>query len=175
MRLFIAIYLDDKILAHLASIQCTFKKYGKCPPKENLHLTLKFLGEVKDPQDIITALQEVTLQPFDLSLSHIDSFETGYHGTIIWVTFAESKELILLKKKIDHAIPALKDDHPFKAHITLVRAGLADKKELQNDLKNTTVEPLQMIVRSFSLVKSELLPGGSKYTTLATFSLLEEQ
>lgn len=173
MRLFIAIQLEEQILDELVTAQNVLKKCGRCTPKENLHLTLKFLGEVNDPERIISALKEVNTCSFDLSILHLGSFETGYRGTIVWAAFAESKELLLLKNRIDAAIPSFKDDHPFKEHITIVRASAVNKQELQQDIKRVNIVPAKMKVTSFSLVKSELLSGGSKHTTLAHFALSE--
>ena len=74
MRLFIAIQFDEQILQELTHYQTTLKSNGvtgNFSRKENLHITLAFIGEYGDPDDVLDAMEEVTFRPFDIDLDGV--------------------------------------------------------------------------------------------------------
>ena len=81
MRTFIAIELEEKIKELLSKIQAELKKSGediKWVNPHNVHLTLKFLGEIEEPKipKIIQLLKEAaaTLKPFTIEIKDIGGF-----------------------------------------------------------------------------------------------------
>ena len=78
MRLFIAILLDENIKDALLETQREFRSFGltgSYSPEENLHLTLSFIGEYDDPEEIMRAMEEARFDPFRLTLGG-----TGFFG-----------------------------------------------------------------------------------------------
>ena len=68
MRLFIAIRLDNKLLGALSRYQGDLKKLGVMghyTPRENMHITLAFIGEYNDPNAVLEAMEKVEFIPFD--------------------------------------------------------------------------------------------------------------
>ena len=69
MRLFIAIRFDNKILDALSRFQASLKKLGvtvRFTPRENLHLTLAFIGEIDDPEAVLEAMEQVEFRPMEI-------------------------------------------------------------------------------------------------------------
>ena len=65
MRLFIAICFDDNMLDSLAEIQDDLRRCGvkgSYTPRENLHMTLAFIGEYDDPEQVVEVMQKVPLR-----------------------------------------------------------------------------------------------------------------
>jgi 2'-5' RNA ligase len=173
MRLFFSLFLSDEIIDELLHVQDQFRKYGvmRCSTRENLHITLKFFEDA-EPDLIEQVVQHVKFKPFSLTLFHLGSFDTNSQGSVLWVTFHESKELTSLKKDIDNALPYYKDDHPFKSHVTLARiSSFKNKTGYQEEIRRIKLPQLQMTVTSFNLMKSELGSGLPKYQVVKTFPL----
>ncbi len=82
MRLFIAIQFNDEILEALNELQDDLRDRGMeghYSPVENLHLTLAFIGEYGDPEEVLDALEESDFRPLSISLEGVGSF-----GDIFW-------------------------------------------------------------------------------------------
>ncbi len=91
MRLFIAIQFPDRLKKALAYLQqdmrdCGMK--GNYTKEENFHLTLAFIGEHKDPESVMQALENVSYEPFSIELEGF-----GSYGDLYWAGIKESEEL----------------------------------------------------------------------------------
>ncbi len=181
MRAFIAIELPDELIEKLGVIQDkliekSFKTGDISWPKpENIHLTLKFLGDI-DPEkveEIQTALQKAAedIPPFQLSAGGIGAFPDLKAPRIIWVGIKESEGLARLQKNIDARLVESgfeKENRPFQPHLTLCRikshsAGRTIGKAAEAlDHGGDTVFKIE----TFVLFKSELSPKGAKYSAL---------
>ncbi|MBP3277766.1 MAG: RNA 2',3'-cyclic phosphodiesterase, partial [Butyrivibrio sp.] len=78
MRLFIAICFDDNMLNSLVEIQDDLIRSGgrgNYTPRENLHMTLAFIGEYDDPEQIEEVMKNVTLRSFSVKLSGYQPFK----------------------------------------------------------------------------------------------------
>lgn len=83
MRLFIAIQFDDEILDALTDFQNDLKAQGvtgNYMKRENLHITLAFVGEYGNPDDVLEAMEQVDFRPLDIALDGVGSF-----GELFWV------------------------------------------------------------------------------------------
>ena len=83
MRLFIAIQFEEKILDALNDFQDDLKEKGvtgNYTRRENLHITLAFIGEYGNPHDVLEAMEQVGFRPFDIALDGVGSF-----GDLFWV------------------------------------------------------------------------------------------
>lgn len=179
MRTFIAIELSTTIRDSLAQIQSHLKYAGadvKWVEKNNIHLTLKFLGEVDEARcaNVKSALDEIAAgsKPFEISLKDIGAFPNIDYPRVIWVGLDKgAKESTELAVKIDDALSKLgfqKETRPFAAHLTLGRVRSPKNKQALKDkitgyeLRVTGYEK----VVSVYLFQSTLTPKGSIYTKL---------
>ena len=77
MRLFIAINLNDDFQKTLTEMQNDLRSQHVCgnyTPIENLHITLAFIGEYPDLEDVMDALAGIDFEPFDISLDGFGNF-----------------------------------------------------------------------------------------------------
>lgn len=187
IRSFIAINLDSKIIEYLSSLTNDLNIGGeskiKWVKKNNLHITIKFLGYISPEQlDLINSgLKEIINQhnPFLIRLSpDIGIFPTYKIPRIIWVGIKEganelkelynSIEIILFKKGFP------RENKVFSGHITIGRVKyIKDKNNLINFLKNMHVECLSQEVKSIDLMGSKLTPNGPIYNIIDKFPLLK--
>jgi 2'-5' RNA ligase len=147
-------------------------------PAHNIHLTLKFLGDVS-PANIEmltqTLIQEADQQPeFDIRISGIGSFPTSRRPRVIWIGLHAPAVLNALQRSIESSAARLgyaPEERPFSPHLTIgrVRQNLpaAGLQKIRNALERTKVGDLGSArVASVHLFKSDLQPGGSVYTKL---------
>ena len=137
MRTFIAIELSEEIKATLAQVQSHLKYSGadvKWVEPTNIHLTMKFLGEIdeKTRENVQSILDEIakTTKPFEISLKDVGAFPKIEFPRIIWVGLGKgAKESTELANNIDVALSTEigfdKDTRDFVSHLTIgrVRSG----------------------------------------------------
>ncbi len=122
MRLFIAMQFDDVILEALTGLQESLRAQrvtGNYTSRENLHLTLAFIGDYDDPEAVLEAIERADFRPMDLALDGVGCF-----GDLFWVGLAENKALYAYVKRLrrelaEAGIPF--DRKYFSPHITLIR------------------------------------------------------
>ncbi len=169
MRLFIAIkvYPTEMLLNMLNEL----KKYGKTVESENIHLTLKFLGEVENESKIIGELEKVQAGKFTMKLKGIGAFPNERRARVIFVTAGPEKSLANLSEQVDNFTSAIKRDHPFAPHVTVLRAKQPlDIKGLMESNKEKEFGTQE--INYFSLFKSTLTPNGPIYEELKKFQLM---
>lgn len=178
IRSFIAIELTPEIQQELARAQTRLKTAGadvKWVNPENIHLTLKFLGETS--ADILEEVKQVlnTLaprySPFELSINHLGAFPNKEHPRVLWVGIAEKNSpLLRTVQELEERLLNLgffKETRPFAAHLTLGRVRSPQHhKQLQQLLQTTTVTPKVMRATGITLFQSTLTPQGAVYQPL---------
>lgn len=145
---------------------------------KNLHLTVKFLGDVPDAQiaEVCRAAEETArgIAPWDLELSGVGAFPHLGRPTTLWIGCAAGRtELTNLAGQLDAALETLgfpPESRPFSAHLTFGRikrasAGLPALKTLlqantQEAFGSTRIDRLIVFA-------SDLKPAGPVYTPLA--------
>jgi 2'-5' RNA ligase len=125
LRLFVGIPLPSQLRSELAAL-CAGLPGAKWVPAENLHLSLRFIGEVgrADAEDLHHALQRVQIQPFAMSVGGIGCFETGGRVRVLWAGVRKEEQLQRLQEKVESAVVRCghqPDRRKFRAHITLAR------------------------------------------------------
>ncbi|MBQ5565256.1 MAG: RNA 2',3'-cyclic phosphodiesterase, partial [Clostridia bacterium] len=103
MRLFIAVKFEQNIIDELTSIQNALRTLnfkGRYSSVENLHLTLAFIGEYQNPDDVINAMEKIQCKQFDISLSGY----LGNFGNLIWAGMERTPELDSYAKKLRYAL-----------------------------------------------------------------------
>lgn len=180
MRCFIAIELDDQTRNILANIQEKLKGKdikGKYTRIDNLHLTLKFLGEIDRSVyfDIRNLIKKVSVNRklFVLELDRLGKFDKG-SKKIVWAGLLDNKNLINLFRDIEselEEIMLLKKDNYYIPHITLIREATL----IWNDISNIEIQeklghPFK--ASGISLMESTRVDGKLTYVRRAFESFI---
>ena len=176
MRLFIAITLPEDVQDRIAGLANGLPGARWVHP-DNLHLTLRFLGEIDGGQaaDIDTALTELHLPGFDLSLAGVSHFGEGRKLRQLWVGVDPNPQLSRLQSKIESAVVRAglsPERRKFKAHVTLARFKSNPGAKLQDFLSHHALFRLApFAVESFTLYSSFLSHEGAIYRAEAEYPL----
>jgi len=183
MRCFIALdmpeAIKDSIGAIIEKIMVSARGVRWVPPL-NLHMTLKFLGEVNEESvpAIKAALSEVAVRsaPFSVTVRGAGAFPNPKHPNILWIGMEGPEELKMLYRGIDDAMSGLgfkRENRDFSPHITIGR--VKDKKGIEpviKELDNFRDASFGSVeVREVLLMKSELKQAGAEYSKVAVFKL----
>ena len=166
MRLFIAIQLNQKMKQLVSDVQDTFRWQqvkGNYTPEENLHITLAFIGEYGDPDEILELMQKVSFKSFSITMDKVGCFDELW-----WTGLEESSELEALVKNIRHVLADAGipyDKKKFKAHVTFLR-----KPVYANGIRisHMSIDPASMQVSRISLMRSTRGKNGMIYTELGS-------
>jgi len=177
MRCFVAIEIPEEVKSYLYELQrmLSHGSFAKVTwvHKKNLHVTLKFLGEVPEHKvdAVKSALSSVKFSSFSLRLKGIGFFPNEKKPRVIWVGLEPDFQLIALQQKIDEALLSLfPAEQHFEAHLTIGRIKFVKKKEeFLALLKKICIKLLEFKVSSFKLMKSELTREGPIYSLLEEF------
>lgn len=171
MRLFIAADIPDWIKRKIGEAQRELPSDGiTLVETRNLHITLKFLGEVnpKNIQKIDNGLRAVEHGKFGAKIEGVGAFPDENYVRVVWAG-CESRELAKLAKKINEALQEFPAEE-FTGHITIAR--VRKKIGLKNFFeKYRSVQFGGFKVEKFSLMGSELSPSGPKYSVIGEYEL----
>ncbi|HLD41386.1 MAG TPA: RNA 2',3'-cyclic phosphodiesterase [Candidatus Omnitrophota bacterium] len=183
MRLFIAVDLNSQNRDALAKLQTRLKKADtdvKWIEPKNIHLTLKFLGEVTEENipKIISAIKESIqgIQPFSLEIINLGVFPSLEYPRVIWAGIEKGKEdLKKLAERVEAAMLKLKfpkEKRGFSEHLTLGRVRSSkNKNNLIQQLSQTSFPTLRQDIAAVILYQSTLTPQGPIYEKLGEASL----
>ena len=172
MRCFIGIDLPIVAIKEIQKIQKKLEPNftGRLTASENLHLTIKFLGEIeKDAiNDVKKKLSSITPPPFELILKDVGVFSQKFIK-IIWVKVSD----VPLQPLVDNSLKDIfKLENRFMGHITIARVrSLADKKSFLQLINVTTVNEVSFMVKDFYLKESILTPDGPIYKDIDRYKL----
>jgi RNA 2',3'-cyclic 3'-phosphodiesterase len=185
LRVFIAIGLPEKIVSKLGALQQALTAYGlkiRWSRPENIHLTLKFLGDVAGSriQEIQAAVVDAVkgTGPMTLSVKGIGVFPGVKRPRVLWAGISgQTDALQRLQENLDRHLVALgfeAETRRYTGHLTLgrVKEGRQDATRFASALEEfseTASEPFT--VDAVSLYQSRLLPSGPVYTRLFTAGL----
>ncbi len=173
MRLFVAVDLDGNIREKIWKFSTSFSgiRGMKIVEKENLHITLIFLGEVAESllPKIEEALSRVKFQKFDILLSGVGFFPSQKFPRVVWVDVKEGSDK--LKELADSVSRELKKlsfrrDKEFVAHVTIARIKRKIPEIVNLLAEARTMEFGRMTVKEFKLKQSILRPQGPIYKDL---------
>jgi len=174
MRTFISIDIPENIKKEIKKIQDNLPEFiGKKTEFENLHLTLKFLGEIDEDkiEQIKEKLNEVKLNQFETEIDEIGVFSEKF-VRIVWLHL---KGCSSLQKEIDNKLKGLFDkEFRFMSHLTIARIKKCDKKKFLEDLNKIKIPLIKFNVDKFKLKKSTLTKKQAIYETINEFNLSGE-
>ncbi len=169
MRTFIAIEIPEHIKKEIVKIQDELPVFnGKKTEYENLHLTLKFLGEVdeKKIEEIKKRLKKVKMNSFEAEINNIGVFS----DRIIWIGIRNCDEL---QKEIDEKLSELfEKERRFMGHLTIARIkDFKDRKKFSEEMKKIKIPEMNFMVENFCLKKSKLTRNGPTYEDIEIYPL----
>jgi len=178
VRSFISIDLEDQqILSRIASILSSLQSLGgdlKPVERENIHLTLKFLGNVTAPRlgEVKSSLQQLLFSAFTAEIKGAGAFPNLNHMNVIWVGVNEGwSQVEQIYEQVEKLLSSLgfrRENRPFSPHITVarVRSG-RNRDEIANFLRRLGHATFGKInVNKVRLKQSILSSSGPKYSTL---------
>ena len=172
MRIFIAVDFPENIKKEIARIQEKLPEFqGKITEKENLHLTLKFLGETDEKAlgEVKKRLSEIRLKSFEAEISSIGYFSEKFLR-IIWLGISGCNEL---QKQIDNKLEGLfGKEERFMGHLTIARIkNVKGKQKFIEELKKIKVPSMKFRINAFCLKQSVLTSEKPLYKNLGVYSL----
>jgi len=182
VRVFIAVELSEEQRENLESLKKKIRSTGaniKFVEKENLHVTMLFLGEISE-NDLKTVEEECVkavegLSPFGLSLHGVSAFPGEQYIKIVWAGVKDGAEdLVKIKENLDKNVSiGMKDMRKFAPHITIGRVrDVEDKKKFLSLLdKFKKTEFGKTLVKGIKVKKSTLTPEGPVYEDVCSINL----
>ncbi len=179
MRLFTAVCFDERTKDRLCGTMQNLKKHltsGNFTTRDNLHLTLVFIGETSREKDIRRAMDQVSSDKFELCLGGLGSFRRD-RGRIYWIGVRMSKTLDSIQHQLTQALREDRfpiEERPYKPHLTLARDAKPEEA-FQEKLFSETMPEIRLKVSKISLMKSERIAGKLVYTEIYAKSLKPQE
>ena len=178
MRLFVAIALPEDLRERLTGLQQGVPAARWVDP-DNLHLTLRFIGEADSVQahDLDAALTQLRAARFAVTLAGVNCFGQGRKSRALWVGVEPAPELGRLQRKVEQAALAAgfaPEGRKYKAHVTLARFKGDPGHRLHDYLAyHARFHGEAFEAREFVLYSSILSQGGAIYTPVIAYSLAD--
>lgn len=169
-RLFLALWPDAELCKKLYALGGELLAHGRGRriSRENLHLTLAFLGTVEPERQVCLAREISAVQAPDFTLT-LDQAGCWPRKGILWAGGTPPDGLLALVRALHQRLAGCgfePDMRPFQAHVTLAR----DVRGVRLR-RDQAAGPLVWPVRQFSMVASQTPPEGARYEVLRTWEL----
>lgn len=181
-RLFLALNIPDSIKQEIIdfrnSIIPTFEEY-KWEPPEKYHITLKFIGNVRDSSVQKFKEKLVFLENYKSFTCHYSKFGFFYADElpkILWLGLSIDNDIFTFVKKINNELSALyikPERRNFRPHLTIMRVKKKLSQDFINSFESFKLPDTEFVADNISLIKSELHPAGSRYTEIHRYKLLD--
>ena len=142
---------------------------------EDLHITLRFIGEVEEPamEDVAAEAAAIRFDPFAVTLSGAGHFERRGRVSAVWLGVEPNPALAALRDRIEAAIVRAgqpPEGRRFRPHVTVARLNQARPGGVRDWLAaNTLFRAVPFTVASFALFSSTLGRSGPSYTAECRF------
>jgi 2'-5' RNA ligase len=176
IRLFVGIALPEELRLRLAVLGQGVPG-ARWLPVDNLHLTVRFIGEVDGgvAEDVADAMLDLIVPPFEIELAGVGQFDNRGQPRVLWVGVVPQALLTRLHGKIDIALQRLglpPDRRKFHPHVTLARLDDSPLTRVTAFLAaHAQFRSGPVPVRQFTLFSSKLGRGGAVYTHEADYEL----
>ncbi len=182
LRTFIAIPLPETIRAKVEKLLSDLRKTDaavRWVPACNLHLTLKFLGDVEEArlEDLFVAIRKATegIEPFGITLKGLGAFPNIRQPRMLWIGMDVPEAMQRLYENIGEELSRLhfpKETRRFSPHLTIGRVKAERGTErLMSVVERTNFGPETVSVARIVAMKSDLRPTGAVYSALEKFAL----
>lgn len=186
IRLFVALKIPDDVINKIIQYrnEAAFSNQNlNWENKEKLHLTLKFIGNVRE--ELTDKINDALLftenfNSIKFSFTKFGFFFRDNYPKILWLGLSNNDELIMLVEKIEGKLEPLgiqSEKRTFKPHLTLLRIKNKLDNNFINSFENFKLPNLNFVSNEISLIKSELFSDTSRYTEIKKYKLkdLEEK
>ncbi len=171
-RVFISIAVSDEVIKEVARMQEQLKKslqfVGKSIELENMHLTLKFLGEIDEDtlEKVKIRLRTLQFEPLKLKLGHVGAFSYKNMPRIIWIKVLG--DVAKIQKQVDEVLKDLfKPEEKFMSHLTIARVKyIKDLKYAKEYIRHLKLPQISWTENKIQLKESVLKLNGPIYTNL---------
>ena len=186
-RVFIAINLPENIKKKLTDYQLKWPELPcRWTKKENLHITLAFLGYLTDEElfEVCKITKEVALrhEPFFINLNKILYGPPKKPPRMIWIEGEGSKELGKLQKNLENTLSSAQaltkadieqETRPYTSHITMGRLKQWEFMQIEIEERPEVNEDVSFNfeVKSIEIMESRLKRGGPDYSILESCPL----
>ena len=176
MRLFVALELPPETRSRLTRLAISLPGVRWLPP-ENLHLTLRFLGEMPThrAEELDDALAALRGRRFTLQLAGVGVFEKAGRPQALWAGVERSPQLDHLQAKVETAVQRVKfepERRRFSPHVTLARLDNAPPHKLAEWMQaHNLLRADPVAVEHFTLFSSQLGRDGAVYTPEVEYPL----
>lgn len=181
IRCFVAVEIEDGIRARLAEIQAELRASGapvRWSPAENLHVTLKFLGDIDESAVgqacIIVQSVAADCGAFALEFTGLGAFPNLRRPRVVFVHAHDpSGALAQMAERLDREMTAVgvaPEGRPFRSHLTLGRMKGSSHMAALTRAMDRQTDPSygRQTVEQIVLMRSELRPSGAVYSRLCT-------
>lgn len=183
MRTFVAAPVSETILAAARDLQQWISRGGhnlRFVAPENLHFTLKFLGEIteEDARRLGSALAVLNQEfpPFPISVGSLGGFPDLRHPRVLWVGVqigADQLERLAQRVEAICSDAGLEGDKkPFRSHLTIARSRERRPRSMNLPERALEIQLGEMTVDRVVLMHSQLGPQGAVYTPLSEVRLV---
>ena len=172
MRCFIGIDLPSTAIKEIERLQNIIEPHfiGKITESKNLHLTLKFLGEINNDtlKKVKKKLFLIKSQPLKLYLDKLGVFSKKF-VKIVWVKVSN----VSLQKLIDNSLTDIfEKEWRFMGHITIARIkNLKNKNSFLELINKTKVNKIVFMIKEFYLKESILQKEGPVYKVISRYRI----
>ena len=185
MRCFIAIDIPPEVKENVGRLINDLRPYStgvRWVRPEGIHITLRFLGEVKDKllPELHTSIRAALegIGPFQIHLKGTGVFPDYRRPRVLWIGIEESSGLSAIHEKTEDALVRLgfqRETRPFNPHLTAGRIkSLREIRDLMREWRGHKDDEFGKIdVSEIHLMKSTLKPTGAEYESLYTIKLNE--
>jgi len=181
IRVFIAIKIDmNQTIIRFVNDVRKSDAGVKLVESENMHITLKFLGDTKvESIEKIKAIIKrscLELKPFIMKFRGVGVFPNQHYLKVVWIGIHDAQQLIPFIKTIDdrlHQLGFKREKRDFSPHLTIGRVRTAKNKQKLLQIIQEYQETIfgEQHIETIQLMKSDLTPKGPIYTTLEKFPL----
>ncbi len=183
IRSFICIDVPQQVKARIEDVQAKLRRLPadvSWTRPANVHLTLKFLGEVEEERlpALGEVLQEIARghEPFELVTDRGGVFPTAARPRVLWIGVQDEQgRLRALVTDLEEAFSAqgfAREARPFTAHLTIGRIrSERSAREVARLLLEEDFPRYRFLVTHLILMRSDLRPEGALYTPLHIASL----
>lgn len=184
MRAFVAIEIPDpQVMERLVALERELESTMadlKAVERENLHYTVKFLGEITEAQasEVDRRLGSLRLPKARVTAKGVGAFPSLSRPRVVWVGVGEGdpQKVAAIAEPVIHALAGIgeQDDRPFQAHLTVARVrSEANKRNLEAFLRENHDRSFGAVeITEFKLKSSVLTPKGPIYSDVGVYGLV---
>ena len=178
IRSFVAVDLnDDSVLHNITETQQALLRTGtdlKLVEPQNIHITLRFLGEIRRErvEEVVEQMKQIQFPQFRASFRGLGVFPSLHRPTVVWIGIVEGADkLSRISQHLERGLTAIgfqSDRRGFTPHLTIARVRSGRNRtelvQLVSDLQDKEFGSIN--VESIRLKKSTLTPNGPIYSDL---------